>query len=119
MIHLHGINCYEYKGTFQKRFSGFFPLRGGVPPYLLWVFGQNDFPLRGGVPPNSVKEKIRYKTAIFGQKTPILAFFDPFFEENFRQFSVKEEGGVPPFPLRVFCQNDFPLRGRGGREVPP
>ena len=41
------------------------------------------------------------KTAIFGQKTPILALFDPFFEENFRQFSVKG-GGYPPFQLRVF-----------------
>ena len=27
-------------------------------------------------------------------------------------FSVK--GGYPPFPLRVFGQDDFPLRGEGG-----
>ena len=26
-------------------------------------------------------------------------------------FSVKGGGGDPPFPLRVFWQNDFPLRG--------
>ena len=33
---------------------------------------------------------------------PILALFDPFVEENFRQFSVKGGGaGYPPFPLRV------------------
>ena len=32
-----------------------------------------------------------------------------------RIFSVKG-GKYPPFPLRVFGQNDFPLRGRG---VPP
>ena len=51
---------YASKGTCQKRFSGFFPLRGGgYPPFSLRVFGHNDFPLRGGVPPNSVKEKIR------------------------------------------------------------
>ena len=32
----------------------------------------------------SVKEEIRPKTAIFGQKTLILALFDPFFKENFQ-----------------------------------
>ena len=48
------------------------------------------------------------------KKTPILALFDPFFEENFRQFSVKGVGGYPPFPVRFFWQNDFPLRGVGG-----
>ena len=50
------------KGTRQKRFSGFCPLRegGGYPPIPLRVFGQDDFPLRGGeVPPNFVKEKFR------------------------------------------------------------
>ena len=26
------IKTFLYKGTFQKRFSGFFLLRGGVPP---------------------------------------------------------------------------------------
>ena len=32
------------KGRFQKRFSGFFPLRGGVPPPIpLGFFGHNDF----------------------------------------------------------------------------
>ena len=33
------------------------PLRGGggIPPFPLRVFGQDDFPLRG-VPPNSAKE---------------------------------------------------------------
>ena len=30
-----------------------------------------------------------------------------------RFFSVKG-GGYPPFPLRVFGQDDFPLRGEGG-----
>ena len=30
-------------------------------------------------------------------KTPILALFDPFFEENFRQFSVKGGVGTSPF----------------------
>ena len=37
------------KGRCQRRFSGFFPLRGGgYPPFPLRVFGHNDFPLRGG-----------------------------------------------------------------------
>ena len=41
------------KGTFQKRFSGFCPLRGGggYPPFPLRVFGQNGFPLGGGGTP--------------------------------------------------------------------
>ena len=49
------------KGSFQKRFSGFCPLRGGgCPPCPLSFFEHNDCPLRGGgVPPPSVKEKIR------------------------------------------------------------
>ena len=42
----------QYKGTFQKRFSGFFFFKGGgYPPFPLRVFGQNDFPLRGGGTP--------------------------------------------------------------------
>ena len=44
----------------------------------------------GGVPPNSDKEK----TAILGQKTLILALFNPFFK-FFGGLSVKG-GGVPP-----------------------
>ena len=47
------------KGGRQKLLSGFFPLRGGVPPLPLTFFEHNDFPLRGGVPPKSVKEQIR------------------------------------------------------------
>ena len=48
------------KGTCQKRFSGFCPLRGeGYPPFPLRVFGQDDFPLRGGgLPPNSAKKRL-------------------------------------------------------------
>ena len=43
-------------GSCQKRFSGFFPLRGGgYPLFPLSFFEHNDFLLRGGVyPPNSV-----------------------------------------------------------------
>ena len=37
----------QYKGSYQKLLSGFFPLRGGrYPPFPLSFFGQNDFPLR-------------------------------------------------------------------------
>ena len=28
---------------------------------------------------------------------------------------VRGGGGYPPFPLRVFWQNDVPLRGQGGQ----
>ena len=48
----------SFKGSFQKLLSGFFPLRGRG---------------RGGTP------QFAKKTAIFGQKTLILALFDPFF----------------------------------------
>ena len=37
----------RHKGRCQKLLSGFFPLRGGYPPFPLRVFGQDDFPLRG------------------------------------------------------------------------
>ena len=40
------------KGSFQKRFSGFCPLRGGgYPPFPLSFFEHNDCPLRGGGTP--------------------------------------------------------------------
>ena len=53
-------NDQDSKGRLQKLLSGFFPLRGGYPPFPLNFFEHNDFPLRGGgVLPNSVKEKIR------------------------------------------------------------
>ena len=45
------------KGPFQKLLSGFFPLRGGYPPFPLRVFGQDDFLLRGEEgTPDSAKE---------------------------------------------------------------
>merc|ERR1712240_113964 len=46
-----------------------------------------------------VREPVK-KTAIFGQKTLILALFCPFFKGNFRPFSVKGGGGVG-YPLNV------------------
>merc|ERR1711963_976225 len=72
-----------YKGSFQKRFSGFCPLRGGgYPPCPLrkkTFFFHTDFPLRGGgVPPNSAKEKnllLRSKNSIF---CLFLCIFSPF-----------------------------------------
>ena len=65
------------KGRFQKRFSGFFPLRGG------------------GYPPIPLRKKSA-KKQLFWPKNAYFSPFDPFFEENFRQFSVKG-GGTPPF----------------------
>ena len=67
----------------------------------------------GGYPPISLRRKSAKKTAIFGQKTPILALFDPFFEENFRQFSVKG-GGVPPLSAKGFLAKWFSVKGVGG-----
>ena len=52
-----------------------------------------------------------------GQKMPILALFDPFFEENFRQFSVKG-GGVPPLTAKVFLAKWFSVKGVGGEGTP-
>ena len=83
---------------FWPIFLEFFLAIFRYPPFPLRVFGQDDFPLRGGgVPPNSVKEKIRLKTAIFGQKTLILALFDLFVSKFFLGFSVKGGGVTPQF----------------------
>ena len=62
------------KGTYQKRFSGIRPLRGGgYPPFPLrkkTFFFSHWFSVKGGVgvPPNSAKEKnllFRSKNSIF------------------------------------------------------
>ena len=47
------------KGTFQKRFSGFCPLRGYPPPYPLngKSFCQKTLSGKGGVPPLPLTEK--------------------------------------------------------------
>ena len=67
--------CLTSKGTFQKSFSGFFPLRGGYPPFPSRVFGHNDFPLRGGgTPPIPLREKSS-KNSYFWPKN---AYFSPF-----------------------------------------
>ena len=46
---------------------------------------------------------------------PTNANFSPFWLIFFRKilgdFPLRLEGGYPPFPLRVFWQSDFPLRG--------
>ena len=49
MMNVAFLNSKLPKGSCQKRFSGFCPLRGGgYPPFPLRVFWQDDFPLRGG-----------------------------------------------------------------------
>ena len=48
------------------------------------------------------------KTAIFRQKTLIFGLLDPFFRKIFSDFPLRGRG-YPPFPLRVFWQNDFLL----------
>ena len=64
---------------------------------ISWGAKMSDFrPLWGrGYPPIPLREKSAKKTAIFGKKTPILALFDPFFEENFP---------LSKFPLSSFWQ---------------
>ena len=60
------------EGARQKLHSGLIPQS---------FFGQNDFPLRGrgGDPPIPLRKNSAKRTAIFGQKTQILALFDQFF----------------------------------------
>ena len=49
------------KGRFQKRFSGFWPLRGGgYPPCPLSFFDHNDCPLRGGFSGRWKKDLLTY-----------------------------------------------------------
>ena len=81
LVHFFNVNLsIRHKGGRQKLLCGFCLLREGVPPFPLSFFEHNDFPLRGGglYPPISLG-KNPLKTAIFGQKTLILALFDPFF----------------------------------------
>ena len=85
------------------------PNLGGCQKLLSWFF-----PLRvGGVPPHSAKEKIRYKTAIFGQKALILALLDLFLMEIFGDFPLRGEG-VPPISARFFLAQCFSPEGWGG-----
>ena len=56
------------KGIFQKLLSGFFPLRGGYPPFPQRFFGQSDFPLRGGEYPSIPLRKKSAKKQLFSAK---------------------------------------------------
>ena len=55
-----------------------------------------------GVPPNSIKEKIPLKNGFFGQKTLILALFDPFFTKSFGDFPLRGGGGITPLSDKGF-----------------
>ena len=70
-----GESCISSRGAPQKLLSGFFPLRGRG---------------RGGTP------QFAKKTAIFGQKTLILALFDPCLRKFFGHFLLRG-GGTPHF----------------------
>ena len=54
---------------------------GGVPPLSAKLFWAQWLSVKGerGYPPIPLRKKSAKKTAIFGQKTLILALFDPFF----------------------------------------
>ena len=67
----------------------------------------------GGYPPIPLRKKSSKKRLFLAKKTLILALFDPFFEENFQQFSVKG-GGVPPLSAKVFLAKRFSVKGAGG-----
>ena len=112
----------------------FFPLH---PPIPLRVFGQNDSPLRG----EGGTTQFRYKGGILGPKTlffltglflfvlsyglfcPFLTIFNAktsflsllgyFFWRSLAVFPLRGRW-VPPYPLRIFWQNDFRDRGGGG-----
>ena len=55
------------RGAVKKYLADFFREGGGVPPFPLRVFGQDDFPLRGGgYPPIPLRKKS-------AKKRPLLA----------------------------------------------
>ena len=56
---------FAIREAVKNYLADFFPLRGGVPPFPLRVFGQDDFPLRE-------------EAGILGSKTPFFAFFHTF-----------------------------------------
>ena len=88
------------KGRRQKHLTGY-PLKGeGYPPVLLSFFWLNDFRLRGGDGVGGYPT-IPLKNSYLWPKTQTLALFDPFFKENFRQFSIKG-GGVTPLSAKGF-----------------
>ena len=58
---LYGVRLLEITmGSRQKLLSGFFPLRGGLPPNSAKGFWAEWFSVKGGrgVPPNSAKENL-------------------------------------------------------------
>ena len=65
-INERGINTFMTKGTRQKLLSGFFPLRGGVPPISAKVFWAGSFFVKGGGghPPIPLR-KIPLKSSFF------------------------------------------------------
>ena len=83
-----GESCISSRGAPQKLLSGFFPLRGRG---------------RGGTP------QFAKKTAIFGQKTLILALFHPLKKAKNRVFGPK----IPAF------SGIFLYSGIGGYPPPP
>ena len=64
-----------------KNYSAdFFSLRGGGTPHSAKLFCAQWLSVKGGeYPPIPLRKISAKKTAIFGQRTPILALFDPFF----------------------------------------
>ena len=88
VIAIHFIFCHCFdenaaarlnacKGTCQKRFSGFCPLRGVVPPCPLSFFEHTV--KGGGYPPIPLRKNSAKKRLFLAKKTLILALFDPFF----------------------------------------
>ena len=69
-------------------------------------------------PPIPLRKKSAKKRLFLAKKTLILALFDSFFQNFFGDFPLRVGAVNPPFPLRVSWQNDFLLRGQGGRGCP-
>ena len=64
-----------------------------------------------------IGEKPRSGRIVFGYFTGTKdGIFFTFFWEPFKNYLADffPLRGYPPFPLRVFWKNDFPLRGKGG-----
>ena len=127
--------CLSVREVVKNYLADFFRQgSGGYPPIPLRVFGQNDSPLRG----EGGTTQFRYKGGILGPKTlfsltvlflfvlsyclfcPFLTIFNAktsflsllgyFFWRSIVVFPLRGRW-VPPYPLRIFWQNDFRYRG--------
>ena len=116
---VHFFNVYlsiRHKGSFQKRFSVFFPLRGYPPPPLNGKsFCQKTLSGKGGYPPPPLNGRSPKNFLKNGSKRAKITVFRPKIAV-FAYFFLNGIGGFPPPPLTEsplsFSGKFFPKRAK-------